>query len=213
MKEHPILFSTPMVRAIIAGQKTVTRRLLKCRFSTPEHVEFWKMRDEPYEGRAVALFRTPWAEVVKAAGWKRDPTGWDHEHVSASCPYGLPGDVLWVREAWRVESDGVAGYRADVADELAHRAKWRPGIHLRRVHARLLLCVEDVRVERLHAIDDADALAEGIMSAVGDEAQGRVSLAGWPRAAFRVLWEDINGKRAPWASNPWLWRVAFRRLP
>ena len=172
--EHPILFSTPMVRAIIGGQKTVTRRVIR--------------GVSPGADRPLAM--------CGAVSFS-DTGRW------ITCPYGAPGDRLWVRETWRYESDGVAMYRADVRDELAHRAKWRPGIHLRREHARLFLAVEDVRVERLCSLDDSDAIREGIPAA-GDVR---------PFARFAELWDRINGKRAPWAGNPWVWRVQFRRLP
>ena len=172
--EHPILFSTPMVRAIIGGQKTVTRRVIR--------------GVSPGADRPLAM--------CGAVSFS-DTGRW------ITCPYGAPGDRLWVRETWRYESDGVAMYRADVRDELAHRAKWRPGIHLRREHARLFLAVESVRVERIHMIDCEDARREGIGSGPwADERDG-----------FARLWDRINGKRAPWSADPWVWRVQFRRLP
>ena len=172
--EHPILFSTPMVRAIIGGQKTVTRRVIR--------------GVSPGADRPLAM--------CGAVSFS-DTGRW------IACPYGAPGDRLWVRETWRYESDGVAMYRADVRDELAHRAKWRPGIHLRREHARLFLAVESVRVERIHMIDCEDARREGIGSGPwADERDG-----------FARLWQKINGKRAPWSADPWVWRVQFRRLP
>lgn len=198
--EHPILFSTPMVRAILAGQKTVTRRVIR--------------GVSPGADRPLAM--------CGAVSFS-DTGRW------VACPYGAPGDRLWVRETWRYESDGVAMYRADVRDELAHRAKWRPGIHLRREHARLCLAVEDVRVERLHAIDEADARAEGAHWADCGADQYGQPRPGWSmlhphpgvyeeclhsaRSAFANLWGKINSKRAPWDSNPWVWRVQFRRLP
>ncbi len=199
MKEHPILFSTPMVRAILAGQKTVTRRLVRLPGDLdPETLH------SGCDGTTAQKF----------GGGVRVPV---------RCPYGEPGHTLWVRESFaQYEPDDVQGartyYRADREDGACQVRpgvflKWTPSIHMPRNRSRLTLAVEDVRVERLHAIDDADALAEGIMSAVGDEAQGRASLAGWPRAAFRVLWDEINGKRAAWHTNPWVWRVQFRRLP
>ena len=178
--EHPILFSTPMVRAILAGQKTVTRRVIR--------------GVSPGADRPLAM--------CGAVSFS-DTGRW------ITCPYGAPGDRLWVRETWRYESDGVAMYRADVRDELAHRAKWRPGIHLRREHARLFLAVEDVRVERLHVIDEADAEREGFR-AIFAPSQGVIAGA---RDRFADLWQKINGKRAPWSADPWVWRVRFRRLP
>ena len=180
LKERPILFSGAMVRAILSGQKTVTRRVVH-----------WRG-----EGEALVM---PSRDGQPQWPYARR----NGNETPLRCPYGAPGDRLWVRETWRYESDGVAMYRADVRDELAHRAKWRPGIHLRREHARLFLAVESVRVERIHMIDCEDARREGIGSGPwADERDG-----------FARLWQKINGKRAPWSADPWVWRVQFRRLP
>lgn len=186
MKERPILFSGPMVRAILAGQKTVTRRVVrekKC--TTCNDV------GEVHAGTEHGLTIRP---CPRCDGVRR-------------CPYGAPGDRLWVRETWRYLGDGVTLYRADIPDHLARRTTWHPSIHMRRHRSRLTLRVTDVRVERLHAIDEADAIREGVDA---------VSVADVPRNGtlsrrddFAQLWEKINGKRAPWASNPWVWRVAF----
>ena len=138
-------------------------------------------------------------------------------------PYGQPGDRLWVRETWQVVKADAnpprVWYRADpgvedcVAKSLVGWQGWRPAIHMPRAACRLVLEVTDVRVEKLQEISDEDAEAEGV------ELQGGAAL--WPhinrgdkmKSAYRDLWDSINAKRAPWASNPWVWVISFRRIP
>lgn len=215
MAERPMLMSAPMVRAILAGTKTQTRRIVK--------------------GAAL--------------DWL-DRDGFTPEFTAAPenrlCPYGQPGDQLWVREAWRTAAslDHLspsaiaarcidAGYRKPWApllyDADGHRnsewrgfetppkvsepGKGRPSIHMPRWASRITLEITSVRVERLQDISDTDAVAEGIglnPSAVGVSMtfpQGESAC----HAAFRVLWESINGTES-WAANPWVWAVEFRRV-
>jgi hypothetical protein len=159
------------------------------------------------------------------------------------CPYGAPGDRLWVREAWGNShaaahaSDENAGpfvYRADgESTTRTLEGRWRPSIHMPRRASRLTLEVTGVRVKRLQDISEEDALAEGIpfVPPQSDDESG-VFLApgvrqgwGWSKEirsqdrwaptagiAYRVLWDSINAKRAPWDSNPWVWVVEFQRL-
>lgn len=196
MKERPILFSAAMVRALLAGQKTQTRRPVKITHRTP--------------GLAACL--TP-------------PVGAPRLRVAAElCPYGQPGDRLWVREAWRERAIGEAGhlerggyaYRAtENVDGLAER--WRPSIHMPRAASRITLEITDVRVERLQDISEADARAEG---ATYHDGRG-IGHSGWrhdhgavhadARSAYGRLWNDINGPGS-WDVNPWVWVVEFRRL-
>jgi hypothetical protein len=191
MAERPILFSVPMVRAILAGAKTQTRRVLK--------VPSWACADslEVEDGLAT----------VEA----RDDESYDSRgHLL--CPYGSPGSDLWVRETWRADDFDAAGtiYAADHPEQVeATRGvvRWRSSIHMPRNRSRITLRVTSVRVERLHAITDADALAEGV-AAEGDD--GRFSLPGYPRAGFEVLWRLINGAES-WEANPWVWVVGFDR--
>lgn len=199
MRDRPILFSGPMVRAILAGQKTVTRRVVKLpRWAVPGTIERFDV------------------DLDGASAERRS----DGEYAPIPCPYGVPGDRLWVRETFAEhEVDDVQGtrafYRADHADgECQVRPgwalKWTPGIHMPRVVSRITLEVVSVRVERLHAITEEDAIREGVDA---------VSVADVPRNGtltrrddFAQLWERINGERAPWTSNPWVWRVEFRRV-
>lgn len=188
MTERPILFSGPMVRAILAGRKTQTRRLVK---PQPEQ-GIWKC------GRScLALGNAP-----------PPPDGYERW-----CPYGLPGDRLWVRECWRELGSGQGadgkiptypvpvGYAAD----RGYSGPWRPSIHMPRWASRLTLEVVGVRVERLHDISEADAQAEGCAPMLTHADPSA-------REQFESLWDSINGKRATWASNPWVWVVTFRRL-
>jgi hypothetical protein len=154
------------------------------------------------------------------------------------CPYGQPGDRLWVRETWAPvdhmtdgcverEDPVCVGYQADhaaVSHEAGNRhaldvyawnwecavRRWRPSIHMPRWAARLLLDVTGVRVERLRAISEADAVAEGI-----DEEMDANGLRRAPVPTYARLWNSINGKRpgCSWADNPWVWVVSFRRDP
>ena len=195
MTVRPILFSGPMVVALLEGRKTQTRRLVK--------------------GTVV----DDAAGVPAAVRIKGD------EHVRLPCPYGEPGDRLWVRETWRPMSwDRLAPTRGEEIEYAADRAvdddtdgpRWRPSIFLPRWASRLTLEIRSVRVERLHAITEDDARAEGIDGQAAIPARingkrGSVHCFGpdATRKAFALLWDGINGKRAPWASNPWVWCIGF----
>ena len=183
MTERPILFSAPMVRAILAGTKTQTRRVVK---------------------HPLAQNLSYIVDIGK--GWFGDEEG----EVQIRCPYGQPGDRLWVREKWQAVSGndrarhimthprpdrGWLEYAATPrADEPAY--KWRPSIHMPRWASRITLEIVSVRVERLNDMDGEDARAEGVAC----------------HADFRDLWESINGAGS-WATNPYVWVVEFRRMP
>ena len=192
MKERPILFSGPMVRAILDGSKTQTRRIAK---------EFNEMPN--LDG---ILRRFPNQE---------------------GCPYGTPGDRLWVRETFAQGVEGCPGgisYRADhfdpKGDGPAHPMKWRPSIFMPRIASRILLEITDVRVQRLQEISDEDVRAEGIeeLALQADEpgawwtaAPDRRFHSRTPRGAFLRLWREIHGDGS-WDANPWVWAITFRRL-
>lgn len=192
-RERPILFSGPMVRALLDGTKTQTRRV-------------WKMPRgcSWYEGHGG-----------EAAGMVQDDEGPAWWHVSEQrCPYGQPGDRLWVREAWRTEPAldpcpprEIAMVGAPVQYEAGPHAdvlggKLRPSMFMPRSLARITLVVTDVRVERLQDISEADAIAEGVEAERPDTAVG----------AYEWLWEAINGPGS-WDANPWVWVVEFRKTP
>lgn len=196
MKERPILFSAPMVRAILDGRKTQTRRVVR--------------------GQVGALDR---GQPTIVGG--------------PACPYGAPGDRLWVRETWAaIDERGEAVSRRtrhvdqNCGDRLVYRAddrvlteQWRSPLFMPRWASRITLEVTTVRVERLQAITEEDACAEGVTQTDGRWWDGAPhAVKGTPRAlptareAFADLWDAINGKRAPWSSNPWVWVVSFRRV-
>lgn len=197
MRERPILMSAPMVRAILAGTKTVTRRIVK---PQPELNTY----DGPGAPRpdAPESHRYHWpSNLAKSMVDVRD--------MGSIGPYGLKGDRLWVRETWGLldtqPKDGperaTVFYRAtdETRRDLRHQL-WRPSIFMPRWASRITLEVVSVRVERLHEIDDAEALREGVRGgSLTSDAE-----------AFEQLWDKINGERAPWSSNPWVWRVEFR---
>lgn len=229
-RERPILFSSPHVRAILDGRKTVTRR--------------------------------PVRPGVLDDGWPNVPP-LAIAHAASRCPYGGPGDRLWVRETWRVASSGrhyptqtttvYVEYREQseshghergrqhrtrwtiddsASDVLILSAygnqkpyRWRPSIHMPRWASRILLEVLDVRVERVQAITEDDARAEGCESDVdvlgrlthlrgSDAARSLPSRLRSARDEFRAVWDRAYGKdpALAWAANPWVWRVAFRRV-
>ncbi len=217
MKERPVLFSRRMVHALVADAKSQTRRLVKPALSVPASAELDGIT--VVDGRSSAQFRTPWTEVVKAMQWNHDPARgtWAFEYTGRACPYGAPGDRLWVREAWAPEVGGIVFAADHDSKEHAGVERWKPGIHLRRVDARLVLEVTSVRVERLQDISEDDAKAEGVGPEfeidVANFVHGRAIPASTHRLGFKHLWNEINGKRAPWDSNPWLWVIGFRRLP
>lgn len=196
MNERPILFSGAMVRAILAGKKTQTRRVVK-----PQPVE-----DPPgyliYTDRRGLESGT----FVKDAGW------W------LNCPYGDIGDRLWVRETLRCAQDGTWYYAADKAalfvreQDAARAAAWAhhkegdvcTSIHMHRWASRLTLEIVSVRVERVQDISEADAWAEGVAPAPGGLWSARQS--------FAALWDSINAKHGyGWEADPWVWAIEFRR--
>lgn len=221
MSERPILFSAPMVLALLAGTKTQTRRVVKF-------------------GRDYAS-KPPTLEEARA----RYAAGFTLEagFFGVRCPYGKPGDRLWVRETWKVSSESnhyptdekrlYVEYRAGAVPgwgqqqskfsiehdaDLARAAwgkgkstSWRPSIHMPRWASRMSLDVKGVRVERLQEISEADAIAEGIVQLSsgfwGLSGSGLGSQSA--REAYRRLWESINGAGS-WAKNPWVWVVELK---
>ncbi len=193
MKELPIRFSGPMVKAILDGSKTQTRRVVK------------QDRDGLLDCKP-----TP---------------AWDAFWQCVACPYGKPGDRLWVRETFGIDDeDGAVLYFADpdTAQNAEHARicedrypRRRPSIHMPRWASRILLEITDVRVERVQDISEADAQAEGIEYSERFEGYC-IGMAEHyhshdPRLSYASLWESINGPDS-WAANPWVWVVEFRRI-
>jgi hypothetical protein len=219
MKERPILFSAPMVKAIIAGHKTQTRRVVKPSAYQKRYVKgSWGKRVPTMKEWNLMAGDAQTAIKVSAGKYE--------------CPYGQPGERLWVRETWacRAKIERVLGvcYRADEVtisypDRIMELAKigtryagnWRPSIFMPRWASRITLEIAEVRVERVQDISEADAKAEG-MASVRDEwmgACGDFDETLTHKQLYEILWDSINGKAHPWSSNPWVWVVGFRKLP
>lgn len=210
VRERPILFSAPMVRAILAGTKTQTRRIIK-----PQPAP-WCETTWDYCGRAFCSDDEMREHLFhEVYGTKGTPYGALYE-------YG--GDKLWVRETWAPNyahlDFGKPHYRADLPENrdaamTANHAfglmQWKPSIHMPRKYSRILLEITEVRVQRLQEISEADAIAEGCESAVieGWWPEGSVSVTAVEK--YSRLWDSINGAGA-WLNNPWVWAVSFKRL-
>lgn len=210
MTDRPILFSAPMVRALLAGMKTQTRRIIK---------------PQPPEG----VVRHCWYDAP-LYGFTRDHDVSSDWHVARLLAY--KGDCLWVREAWRCngwatdvatifyaasEGDGYTAMceKYPVADKRPLRVTtgWRPSIHMPRWASRLTLTVTDVRIERLQDISEADARAEGCPVSWDGKPYAPPppevdSWQGYGRASFCLLWSKINGPGS-WEANPWVAAYTF----
>jgi len=221
MKEHPILFTSAMVRAILDGRKTQTRRIGKFQKddATELGVEYIGHATKGLE--AVATYRAFPDEG--SARWGLCP-----------CPYGVPGDRLWAKEThyWdRFEKLPTTKpddfpmdfyYRADgeCCEQIPEcqcgsegKTKWRPSIFMPRWASRITLEITNVRVERLQDISESEAMAEGV---IVKPSAGIASnfCGGNPGAAqfeYYALWESINGKGS-WARNPWVWVIEYKRI-
>lgn len=209
MKERPIIFSYPMIRAILAGSKTMTRRIVNYSY-------------QRYP--SVAKFITTQEFDFHYPG---------HRGRFCSCPYGSPGDHLWIRETWDHGCIGGAIFKADHSEEeLAEAApgvfKWHPSIHLKRKDARLFLEIISVNVQRLCGITFGDAINEGIET-VFDPSEPNVPLYKFypckdlrddtyikndPLVSFYSLWCSIKNHETwkSWKENPWVWVIEFKLI-
>ncbi|APP85455.1 hypothetical protein [Xanthomonas hortorum] len=214
MKERPILFNGAMVRAILAGAKTQTRRAVK------------QLADAT---GVKSVYQRPSGSFIGCHLPGDAGVGVTNPFP---CPFGQPGDRLWVRETWMdlmgtsiehrdMETGKQTRYaygsespRGSASDEARKDfgLKWRPSIHMPRSACRLLLEITDVRVERLQAISEADAIAEGIerhdedgITYYGPYGHGDAR----PDQAFRDIWTSTGGD---WDANPWVWVISFKRI-
>ncbi len=200
MKEKPILFNAEMVRAVLGGKKTQTRRVIK---PQPQ----WDEPTSTIEGR--------WADYNDAHLINYALFYCAGLPMGVRCPYGQPGDQLWVRETFNADWCSGTLYKADGGSAVEagydSEPKWKPSIHMPRWASRINLLVKDIRVERVQDITLADVLEEGVPSTDRydydpvDETR--------ERCKFSDLWDSINEKRGyGWKVNPWVWVVNFERL-
>ncbi|CVE51089.1 Uncharacterised protein [Serratia marcescens] len=219
MKERPVIFNSEMVRAILDGRKTQTRRLVP-EWQRPKH--YPENDDGPhYNWMAVAQSDRRWGYGVFG---ETEEACAKELSTMAPCPFGNAGDRLWVRETFMdltgtgIEAttgkfEGFA-YRADTpagsyGDEVRkeYGLKWTPSLHMPRKACRILLEITAVRVERLNDISEEDAKAEGVAPSQ--------HIITPPEALYRVgflkLWQSIYGEES-WGANPWVWVIEFRRV-
>lgn len=198
MTERPILFSGPMVIAILGGYKTMTRRVMKMPAGFTECD-----RDVIYE---PSVGSCPFVHTYNANG----------EAQCVSCYHGAIGDQLWVRETWHQHYVGeILGGRACYrADNPPCCLAWKPSIFMPRWASRITLEIVGVRVERLQEITDDDAFAEGVLPNWAGPRAGYTTAKPAPSgAAFADLWEHINAKRGyGWDTNCWVWAISFKRV-
>lgn len=235
ISEKPIIFSGPMVKAILDGRKTQTRRVVKG--PIPEGATscgVFSTRDDTLNGRWQFLDGDP----EDADSW-----GWIGEDFA--CPYGKPGDRLWVRETFcqktedgrfvynsegnldpscyhyaadgyevlKDDGDGGTEYRKDGSTA----SPWKPSIFMPRDACRILLEITDIRVQRLQEISEADAKCEGvgkqflISVAVGGVGKNETMSVSY-RCGFRSVWNAINKPMHGWDANPWIWCVSFKTV-
>jgi hypothetical protein len=233
-KEHPILFSTPMVQAILEGKKSITRRIIKIPEMSPL-IDDWQIQTVS-EGMGGVPGDDDDFEIVNGNAWIAD----------LKCRYGKKDDILWVREKWGyLQNDPSNGlkFRTEIDETAAGLYKWRPSIHMPKEAARIWLEVLSIKVERLHDISDADIISEGVRVPVSEEG-GVLFKLGEENSAWRFmpeqwqidrhvenrgkekytptehdllfahwaeLWCEINGRES-WDANPWLWVIEFKVL-
>jgi hypothetical protein len=197
MMERPILMQTEMVQATLLDLKTQTRRNSGLAFIN-ENPDEWRIFDIlPLDGKFSVVFISVDYPTVT---------------VTVKCPYGMTEDLLWIRESfldsedyccYDAEEDERFLYKADCSTQDALMFKWQPSIHMPKNAARVWAEITNIRIERLHAITDADAIAEGTPLQVGYSAEDG------PMPHFKLLWEDIHGDGS-WTRNPWLWVIEYK---
>lgn len=214
MTERPILFSGPMVRAILEGCKTQTRRLVKQLVNATGVQDVYHRPDGNFIGTHLPVGQGVGITDVFA------------------CPYGRMGDRLWVRETfafinnsdfgkesyyeYRAGTDGkcLPGNWPDDCRDDPERPRWKPSIHMPRVASRIMLEITDIRAERLQDISCTDAEAEGVFRHIAEHSIDKVFRSERGTVAkqrYNQVWESINGKGS-WDKNPWVWVVCFKRV-
>lgn len=214
MKERPILFNGEMVRAILEGRKTQTRRI----------IDVAKIKPSVWTHESIGKINGP--------AWR----AWTKTYAVGSdlfnCPYGQTGDRLWVKETWRGGTDTLESVWYKASDDCALKygfcqCTWKPSIFMPRDFSRITLEIVNVRVERLNEIKDKDALEEGYPyefvkafpelkdKSTGIFAGSKANFYGVqvpkPNGWYQFLWESING-HGSWDKNPWVWVIEFKRI-
>ena len=208
-KARPILFSTEMVKAILEDRKKQTRRT--------KNLDKFNVNPDLYKYLGLNINKN-----VHIFGFKTERGALEKE--SLKCPYGKPGDILWVRETFTKEATIFNDTPADYiykADELLceNEIKWKPSIFMPKEACRLFLKIKDIRVERLIEISEEDAMAEGIDFQFSELFQENrfmdyLDINSDYRTAycsFQSLWEKINGLDS-WKANPWVWVIEFEKI-
>jgi len=192
MKERPILFSGKMVRAILDGRKTTTRRIVK---PQPDRSFTWTAHKQ-----CEAEYKCPYGQAGDRLWVRETWAGLSHNYESDSWEQWEPS---YLKESLDFPNQLI--YRADGENELI---KWTPSIHMLRWASRITLEITNVRVERLQEITEEDAINEGcgIQLLCPDDEYFKA------KEHFCILWESINGKKYPWSSNPFVWVISFRRV-
>jgi hypothetical protein len=201
MKERPILFSAPMVRALLAGTKTQTRRVAKFNYAgrLEKAGKQWH-RDDPNAVNACP-YGQPGDRLWCKETW-RTTRGLDHCKPTG---LGFGAAIRYEGDQWR------PGFG------LVDPGKLRPSLFMRRWMSRITLEITEIRVERLQSISEADAEAEGVTPASRDHTAAAVAYIFGAKefqahkSAYATLWEQLNGAGS-WALNPWVWVVSFKRV-
>lgn len=210
-KERPILFSGPMVQAILEGRKTQTRRIVT-RLSGIGSVSEFAKSDTPGWDYTFRDKRMRWNDL-------------DFNQLLSRCPYGSVGERLWVRETWADYFDGNTDVSLRIGNDWQNRMRyrvccdrpwgdrWRPSIYMPRWASRITLEITGLRVECLQDITEDDAKSEGIATSSNgvyfmDYTHGIANVCK-PEFSFMTLWQSINGPES-WSANPWVWVVEFR---
>lgn len=212
MKVTSMPFNGDMIRALIEGRKTQTRHPIK--------LQTGDTLDEHALKGAIQEWRPVYDDLAKKVV--------AHEAALIHCPYGRPGDLIWVRESFAdLRGTGIEGTDPCVRNDAAYSADvkpgsasdevridfgitWKPSIHMLRWASRLTLRITDVRVERIRDISGVDAKAEGVDIADPESIPVRTDRMNAYGHAFALLWDSINAKRGyRWDTNPWVWAITF----
>lgn len=208
VRERPILFSGAVIRAILDGRKSQTRRVVK---PQPRLVPI-------LDGPTTSDYDT-WPDEDSCLTWDDLISNTDYYVKCGWCPYGRPGDHLWVRETWHLwgpPERQILEYCADCADP--ENYLWRPSIHMPHWASRITLEIVGVRVMRLQDITEEDAKSEGVGQEFRTCVMHPSGIKDYHiplsyRAGFANLWNEINERRGySWESNPWVWCIAFKRI-